>query len=184
MGELLKRTTQTTNTSHPSRTMSGLVDKLKPHKPLHEGAKVPDGTLLKEDNPEQATVDLSKIGGKGAFTPPCSSHVPGFVEQASQFAEKGIKGIYVVGVNDQFTMAAWKEKLGADKAENVHFLADDTNSFTKQAGMDFDATGLLGGVRSQRYAAIVEDGTVKSVWVEDQAPSVTVTSADNVLKAL
>merc|ERR1712111_13592 len=165
MGELLKRTTQTTNTSHPSRTMSGLVDKLKPHKPLHEGAKVPDGTLLKEDNPEQATVDLSKIGGKGAFTPPCSSHVPGFVEQASQFAEKGIKGIYVVGVN-------------------VHFLADDTNSFTKQAGMDFDATGLLGGVRSQRYAAIVEDGTVKSVWVEDQAPSVTVTSADNVLKAL
>lgn len=50
--------------------------------------------------------------------------------------------------------------------------------------MDFDATGLLGGVRSQRYAAIVEDGTVKSVWVEDQAPSVTVTSADNVLKAL
>ena len=54
--------------------------------------------------------------------------MPGFVEQASQFAEKGIKGIYVVGVNDQFTMAAWKEKLGADKAENVHFLADDTNS--------------------------------------------------------
>ncbi|KAI7158892.1 hypothetical protein KC349_g4554 [Hortaea werneckii] len=179
--------------------MSGLVEKLKPHKPLHEGAKVPAGTLLKEDNAEQATVDLSKVGGKyiiigvpGAFTPPCSSHVPGFVEQASQFAEKGIKGIYVVGVNDQFTMAAWKEKLGGDKAENVHFLADDTNSergpylgvFTKQAGMDFDATGLLGGVRSQRYAAIVEDGTVKSVFVEDQAPSVTVTSADNVLKAL
>ena len=48
--------------------MSGLVEKLKPHKPLHEGAKVPDGTLLKEDNPEQATVDLSKIGGK------CKSH--------------------------------------------------------------------------------------------------------------
>ena len=44
--------------------MSGLVDKLKPHKPLHEGAKVPAGALLKEDNPEQATVDLSKIGGK------------------------------------------------------------------------------------------------------------------------
>merc|ERR1711915_192293 len=145
MGELLenRKNPQTTDTWDPSVTMSGLVEKLKPHKPLHEGAKVPAGALLKEENPEQATVDLSKIGGKyiiigvpGAFTPPCSSHVPGFVEQASQFAEKGIKGIYVVGVNDQFTMAAWKEKLGADKAENVHFLADDTNSFTKQAGMD------------------------------------------------
>lgn len=44
--------------------MSGLVEKLKPHKPLHEGAQVPAGTLLKEDNAEQATVDLSKIGGK------------------------------------------------------------------------------------------------------------------------
>lgn len=44
--------------------MSGLVDKLKPHKPLHEGAKVPAGALLKEDNRKQATVDLSKIGGK------------------------------------------------------------------------------------------------------------------------
>ena len=55
--------------------MSGLVDKLKPHKPLHEGAKVPAGALLKEDNPEQATVDLSKIGGKCKSLSSISHHL-------------------------------------------------------------------------------------------------------------
>merc|ERR1712060_757688 len=140
MGENRKNP-QTTDTSHPSGTMSGLVDKLKPHKPLHEGAKVPAGALLKEENPEQATVDLSKIGGKyiiigvpGAFTPPCSSHVPGFVEQASQFDEKGIKGIYVVGVNDQFTMAAWKEKLGPTRPRtSTSSLTTPTRSPSRRA---------------------------------------------------
>ena len=50
--------------------------------------------------------------------------------------------------------------------------------------MDFDASGLLGGHRSQRYAALVEGGVVKKLYVEDEAPSVTVTSAENVLKAI
>lgn len=56
--------------------------------------------------------------------------------------------------------------------------------FTKAAGLGFDASGLLGGFRSQRYVAVVEDGTVKQIFVEDEAPSVTVTKADNVLQAL
>ena len=90
----------------------------------------------------------------GAFTPPCSSHVPGFVEQASQFAEKGIKGIYVVGVNDQFTMAAWKEKLGANKAENVHFLADDTNSVSNSRSYFADESGLSSNTPCQTYPLI------------------------------
>ena len=75
------------------------------------------------------------------------------------------------------------------------------HQFTKEAGMAFDATGLLGGHRSQRYAAIIENGVVKQVrvtmikaslqlthpgqiFVEDEAPSITVTAADNVLKAV
>lgn len=123
------------------------------------------------------------VGVPGAFTPPCSSHVPGYVEHADQFAQKGVKGIYVVAVNDAFTTQAWKEKLGA-KNPLIHFLADDTGAFTKSAGMSFDATGLLGGPRSARYAAVVEDGTVQQIFVEDEAPTVSVTKADNVLQAL
>ena len=67
---------------------------------------------------------------------------------------------------------------------NVHFLADDTGAFTKSAGMSFDASGLLGNHRSARYVAVVENGTVHQIFVEDEAPNVTVTKADNVLQAL
>jgi peroxiredoxin len=48
----------------------------------------------------------------------------------------------------------------------------------------FDASGLLGNHRSSRYAAVVENGKVLSIFKEDEAPSVTVTSADNVLQTL
>lgn len=48
--------------------------------------------------------------------------------------------------------------------------------------MNFDAGGLLGNHRSQRYAAIVENGVVKDIWVEDEAPSVNVTDAGKVLQ--
>ena len=49
--------------------MSGLVDKLKPgHKGLQEGAKLPQGILLKENNPEKGTVDLASLSGKSEST--------------------------------------------------------------------------------------------------------------------
>ncbi|KAF2167055.1 hypothetical protein M409DRAFT_66141 [Zasmidium cellare ATCC 36951] len=169
--------------------MSGLVDKLKGKagKTLSKGDKLPTSGALKEDNPEKGTVDLATLSGKniivgvpGAFTPPCSSQVPGYVEHADQFAAKGVKGIYIVAVNDAFTTQAWKEKLGANHSI-VHFLADDNGAFSKAAGLDFDASGLLGNHRSQRYAAVVDNGVVQHIFVEDQAPSVTVTAADKVL---
>lgn len=74
------------------------------------------------------TLDII-VGVPGAFTPPCSSQVPGYVAQAEQFAAKGVKGIYIVAVNDAFTTQAWKEKLGVAKEHPiVHFLADDTGA--------------------------------------------------------
>ncbi|CZT19686.1 related to peroxisomal membrane protein 20 [Ramularia collo-cygni] len=103
----------------------------------------------------------------------CSSQVPGYVSHAEQFAAKGVQGIYIVAINDAFVTQAWKEKLGVSNPI-VHFLADDTGDFTTAAGMAFDAAGLLGNTRSSRYAAIVENGVVKSIFVEDEAPSVTV----------
>lgn len=63
-------------------------------------------------------------------------------------------------------------------------MLNKTLQFTHEAGLDFDASGLLGNHRSQRYAAVVENGVVKSIFVEDEAPSVTVTAADNVLQAV
>ncbi|KAF1819582.1 Redoxin [Dissoconium aciculare CBS 342.82] len=170
--------------------MSSVIDKLKPHKALSHGSKLP-AHALKEDNPEQATVNLHEVPGKivivgvpGAFTPPCSSQVPGYLQHADAFAAKGVAGIYIVAVNDAFTTQAWKEKLGGGGHKLVHFLADDTGAFTKAAGLSFDASGLLGGHRSQRYAAVVHNGAVEHIFVEDEAPSVTVTAAEKVLAAI
>lgn len=100
--------------------MAGLLDKLKSssQKGLATGSKITSTVALKEDNPEKGTVYLNKLSGKnlivgvpGAFTPPCSSHVPGYVEHADKFTQKGVQNIYVVAVNDAFTTQAWKEKV-------------------------------------------------------------------------
>merc|ERR1712157_522942 len=139
---------------------------------VKEGAKLETGIKLKENNPENADVSLDNLTGKtiivgvpGAFTPPCSSQVPGYLSHAGEFAQKGVQAIYIVAVN-------------------VQFLADDTGAFTKAVGQSFDATGLLGGHRSKRYAFVVEGGVVRKAFVEDNAPDVTVTAAENVLKAI
>ncbi|PUU78363.1 Redoxin [Tuber borchii] len=122
------------------------------------------------------------VGVPGAFTPPCSSQVPGYVENYEKLKEKGISAVYIVAVNDIFVVNAWKEKLAKDSG--VHFLSDSKGEFTKSVGLDFDASGLLGNTRSQRYAAVVEDGKVVNLQVEDEAPNVTVTHADKILGSL
>lgn len=56
--------------------------------------------------------------------------------------------------------------------------------FVKSLGMELDAIGLLGGVRSQRFVAVVEDGKVLNLQVEPDAPGITVTAADKILASL
>lgn len=152
---------------------------------------IPAGYLLKKDNPEAGSVDLSTLSGKniiifapGAFTPPCSSHVPGYIEKADQFKQKGIKSINVVTVNDLFTIQAWEEKLGGAKDSEVTFLADDNGALSAATGLLFDASGLLGNARSKRAVLVVDNNTVSKAFVEDSPPDVKVTAADHVLQSL
>ncbi|RLV60751.1 peroxiredoxin [Parashewanella curva] len=99
----------------------------------------------------------------GAFTPTCSAaHLPGYVTLADQFFEKGIDFIACVSVNDAFVMKAWGD---SQNAEHIKMLADGDGSFTKALGLDMD-TGSFGGVRSQRYAMIVDNGVVTALNVE------------------
>jgi len=168
----------------------GLVDNLKNLSTIKEGAVLKTNTRLKETNAEQASILLDGLPGRnlivgvpGAFTPPCSNHVPGYVEKYEAFKAKGVKDIYVVAVNDAFVTQAWKEKLNATSS-HVHFLADDTASFTAEIGMLFDAKGLLGNKRSKRYVIVMDDGVVKHIFVEEEAPNVQVTAADAVLNKI
>ncbi|MDO6763016.1 peroxiredoxin [Agarivorans sp. 1_MG-2023] len=116
----------------------------------------------------------------GAFTPTCSeSHLPGFVVLADNIKAKGVDIIACVSVNDAFVMNAWGE---AQNAEQIMMLGDGDASFTKALGLEMDTAGF-GGVRSQRYAIIIDDLTVSTVNVE-QAKSFEVSSAETILSLL
>jgi len=114
----------------------------------------------------------------GAFTPTCSeSHLPGYVVLADQFQAKGVDLIACVSVNDAFVMKAWGE---AQNASELMMLGDGDASFTKALGLEMDTAGF-GGVRSQRYAMIIDDGVVTLLNVE--APSEFEASKAEVLLA-
>lgn len=118
----------------------------------------------------------------GAFTPTCSmKHLPGFVEQAAAIRQKGVDDIVCLSVNDAFVMGAWGEQQQAKG--KVRMLADGNGEFTRAVGLSVDASGFGMGVRSQRYAMIVDDGRVKELFVEP-GPGLNVSSAASVLAKL
>jgi peroxiredoxin len=118
----------------------------------------------------------------GAFTPTCSAkHVPGFIEHYEALKTKGIDEIWCVSVNDPFVMGAWGRDLKV--GNKVRMLGDGSAEFTKKLGMEFDLTARGLGVRSQRYAMIVEDGVVKTLDLEGPG-KFEVSDAASVLKKL
>jgi peroxiredoxin len=146
------------------------------------GDKVPDASLAEfievEGNgcsvgPNTFHVkDLTKgktiavFGLPGAFTPTCSAkHVPGYLEHFDAFLAKGVDEIWCVSVNDPFVMGAWGRDLGS--AGKVRMMADGSAEWTKALGLEMDLTARGMGVRSQRYSMLVEDGTVKSLNLEE-----------------
>ncbi|MCC7275056.1 MAG: peroxiredoxin [Alphaproteobacteria bacterium] len=155
------------------------------------GQKVPSVKLktMTGEGPKDITTDELFSGKKvvlfalpGAFTPTCSAkHLPGFVQHAGAIKGKGVDTIACLSVNDAFVMGAWgKDQNVGDK---VMMLADGSGDFTKALGLELDLTPNGMGVRSKRYAMIVDDGVVKALDVE--APGkFEVSSAESVLKQL
>jgi len=124
------------------------------------------------------------VGVPGAFTPTCHrNHVPGFIANADAIRAKNVDTVAVTAVNDQWVMHNWGEALGGN-GKNVWFLADPAAEFARAIGLDFDASAGLGGVRSRRYAMLVEDGVVKILNVEPEAGKAEVSGAENMIKML
>lgn len=156
---------------------------------IEQGQNLPEATLseLTKDGMVNHNVKELFAGKKvvlfavpGAFTPTCSeSHLPGYVVLADKLKEKGVDLIACVAVNDAFVMQAWGE---AQNASELLMLADGDASFTKALGLEMD-TGAFGGVRSQRYAMIVENGVVTTLNVEPPK-SFEVSKAETILAAL
>ena len=142
----------------------------------------PDGPKPVEAKDYFAGKTVVLFGLPGAFTPTChKNHLPGFVKNASEIKAKGVNTIAVTGVNDVFVMDAWKKASGGDAIE---FLADGSGNWAKALGLSVDLTERGLGVRSQRYAMLVDDGVVKTLNVEDTPGKADISGADNLLKGL
>ncbi len=158
---------------------------------IETGQKIPDVKVFTygESGPEATTTGEVLGTGKvvlfavpGAFTPTCSDHhLPGFVLRADELKAKGVDKIVCVSVNDPFVMGAWgsDQKVG----QQVVMLADGNGDFTSAMGLPMDGSGFGLGSRSQRYAAIIEDGTLTWLAVEP-GPGLVASSAEEVLAAL
>ncbi|GAA0531494.1 peroxiredoxin [Rhizomicrobium palustre] len=153
------------------------------------GDKIPSATLMEmRDGAPRAVKTEELFGGKkvvlfglpGAFTPTCSAkHLPGFIQYAEAFREKGVDTIACLSVNDAFVMGAWGNSVGA--GDKVLMLADGNGDFTKELGLEMDATKYGMGSRCQRFAMVVEDGVVKKLNVEEPG-AFQVSAAEYVLK--
>jgi peroxiredoxin len=118
----------------------------------------------------------------GAFTPTCSAkHLPGFVQNAAAFAEKGVDKIVCLAVNDAFVMGAWGKDQGVDG--KIVMLADGSAAFTKALGLELDLVPRGMGVRSQRFALVAVDGKVTHLAVEPPG-GFDVSKAESLLEAV
>jgi peroxiredoxin len=156
------------------------------------GDKIPNVTLrIMGQDGKPATVTTEELfKGKrvvlfalpGAFTPTCSrAHLPGYVVQADVIKAKNVDQIACLSVNDAFVMHAWGKDQNVDG--NILMLADGSAEFTKAIGLDDDRTANGMGIRSRRYAMLVEDGVVKVLNVE-QPGEFKVSDAETILKVL
>ncbi len=159
---------------------------------IQVGDKVPSATLyhMTGDGPAAITSDELFSGKKvvlfalpGAFTPTCSAqHVPGYLKNAAALRDKGVDTIACLSVNDVFVMGAWGKDQGSEG--QILMLADGSGDFTKAAGMELDLTARGLGVRSHRYAMVVEDGVVKALHLEENPGELDNSSAESMLAEL
>ena len=155
------------------------------------GDKVPAVTLrnLTAEGIKEITAD-ELFGGKkvvlfavpGAYTRTCSQrHLPSYVGNAAALRAKGVDTVACLAVNDAFVMGAWGKEHQAEG--KVMMLGDGSGDFTRAMGLELDRIKEGMGVRSQRYAMLVENGVVKALNVEKPG-EYAVSSAEAMLEQL
>ncbi|MBW4508363.1 MAG: peroxiredoxin [Scytonematopsis contorta HA4267-MV1] len=155
------------------------------------GGKIPKATLyyMSSSGVQKITTDEIFTGKKviifavpGAFTPSCSErHLPGFLEYADQIKAKGVDTIACISVNDPYVMGAWAKDRNV--GNKVLMLADGSGEFTKAVGQELNLLAKGLGIRSRRYAMIIEDGVVKYQALEEGG-KLEVSTAENILEKL
>jgi peroxiredoxin len=158
---------------------------------IQVGDKIPNVKLWTIRDGKVETVSTGELfAGKkavlfavpGAFTSVCSDHhLPGFIELADELKARGADLVACTAVNDIEVLGAWlKHQEGRDR---ILPLADGNGDFARALGLELDARAYGLGIRSQRYAAVIEDGVLKSLNV-DPPGEVRASSASVILQAL
>lgn len=157
---------------------------------INIGDRLPNATLhiMRDGRPAKVPIADLVAGKKvvifavpGAFTPTCSEqHLPGFVRHADAIKARGVDEIVCVAMNDAFVMDAWGRDQDADE---IVMAGDGNGEFTQAIGLVLDGSSFGLGTRSERYAMIVEDGTVTKLAVEGPG-KFEVSNAESVLSAL
>ena len=155
------------------------------------GDRIPDVQLKMVDEHGTELVSTGDVLGKGrvvifgvpaAFSPTCSDvHLPGFVIRSDDIRARGVERIFCISVNDAYVMAAWRRSQGV--GGKVALLADGNGELTRAMGVEVDLSASGLGIRSKRYAAMLDDGVVTRLWLED-GTGLKVSSAEAVLSAL
>ena len=118
----------------------------------------------------------------GAFTPGCTHvHLPSFIDGYEQLAAKGVEKVACISVNDPWVMEAWAEATGAG---DIQMLADGNGDFAVSMELTMDATGFGLGMRSQRYAAVIQDGIIETLSVEPLLGEIDISSCHAILNTL
>ena len=154
--------------------------------------QIPDIEIFHLANGEPQTSKIRDILGKGkvvlfglpgAFTSTCSKiHLPGYVANADKIKSKGIEKIFCLSVNDPFVMNAWGEANNA--AGKITMLSDPYLLFTKAIGAEVDRNSKGMGIRSNRYAMVIQNLEVINLQVEKETKQCGLSSAEGVLDLL
>ena len=123
------------------------------------------------------------FGLPGAFTSTCSKlHLPGYVANADKIKAKGIEDIFCLSVNDPFVMNAWGE--ANNTGNKITMLSDPYLLFTKAIGAELDRNSKGMGIRSNRYAMVIENLKVLYIHVEKETKQCGLSSAKGILNIL
>ncbi len=156
------------------------------------GERLPEATfmVMGSEGPEPKTTNEIFAGKRvalfavpGAFTPTChQKHLPGFLTHLDDFKARGVDLVACTAVNDPFVLGAWAKETGV--GDKILMLADGNADFARAIGLEADLSQAGLGVRSRRYAMLVEDGVVRALNIEDVPSSAEKSSAEELLKAL
>jgi len=142
---------------------------------IEVGDRLPDATftVMGADGPKPLTTSEAFASRKvalfaipGAYTPTChQKHMPGFLQHMDELASKGVEAVMCTAVNDIFVLDQWARDTGA--TGKVTMLADGSAEFAQKTGLAIDLTARGMGLRSKRYAMLVDDGVVKVLNIEE-----------------